>query len=78
MKMRLALPALLLLTMPALAADSVVIAGEADQAAPLLKLLNSSTLFEKAEFVMPVTHNEKIDLFRIKAMRRGRGGRTTP
>jgi Tfp pilus assembly protein PilN len=61
-----------------ISADSVVIAGEADQAAPLLKLLNSSTLFEKAEFVMPVTHSEKIDLFRIKAMRRGRAGRTTP
>ena len=58
--------------------DSIVIAGEADQAAPLLKLLNSSTLFEKSEFVMPVTHNGEVDLFRIKSMRVGRAGRATP
>jgi Tfp pilus assembly protein PilN len=58
--------------------DAVVIAGEADQAAPLLKLLNSSPLFESSEFVIPVTHNGQTDLFRIKTMRRGRAGRTTP
>jgi Tfp pilus assembly protein PilN len=61
-----------------ISSDSVVIAGEADQAAPLLKLLNSSPLFENSELVMPITHNEKADLFRIKTMRRGRIGRTTP
>ena len=55
-----------------------MIAGEADQAAPLLKLLNSSALFEKSEFAMPVTHNGQTDLFRIRTMRRGRAGRTTP
>jgi len=58
--------------------DSVVIAGEADQAAPLLKLLDSSPLLEKSEFVMSVTHNGQIDQFRIKSMRRGRAGRSTP
>ena len=58
--------------------DSVAISGEADQAAPLLKVLNSSTLFEKSEFAMPVTHNGQTDLFRIKTMRRGRAGRNTP
>ncbi len=58
--------------------DSVVIAGEADQAAPLLKLLDSSPLFEKSEFVMAVTRNGQNDLFRIKSLRRGRTGRTTP
>jgi Tfp pilus assembly protein PilN len=58
--------------------DSIVLAGEAEQAAPLLKLLDSSPLFEKSEFVMSVTHKDQTDVFRIKTMRRGRTGRTTP
>lgn len=61
-----------------IAPDSVVIQGEVDQAAPLLKLLDSSPFFEKSEFVVPVTHNGTTDNFRIKTMRRGREGRTTP
>jgi len=58
--------------------DSVFISGEADQAQPLLKLLDSSPLFEKSEFAMSVTRNGQVDQFRIKSMRRGRTGRTTP
>lgn len=58
--------------------DSVVIAGEADQAAPLLKLLDSSPLFQNSEFALSVTHNAQTEQFRIKSMRRGRAGRTTP
>ena len=58
--------------------DSVIIAGQADQAAPLLKTLDSSPLFEKSEFTLSVTRNEQAELFRIKTMRRGRAGRTTP
>jgi Tfp pilus assembly protein PilN len=58
--------------------DSVGITGEADQAAPLLKLLDSSPLFEKSEFVTSVAHNGSVDQFRIKTMRRGRAGRSTP
>lgn len=58
--------------------DSVMLTGEADQAAPLLKLLDSSPLFEKSEFVTSVTRNGSVDQFRIKTMRRGRAGRSTP
>ncbi|MES1260605.1 MAG: PilN domain-containing protein [Acidobacteriota bacterium] len=58
--------------------DSVLIAGEADQAAPLLKLLDSSPLFQNSEFALSVTHNAQNEQFRIKTMRRGRTGRTTP
>jgi Tfp pilus assembly protein PilN len=58
--------------------DSVVIAGEADQAAPLLKLLDSSPLFQNSEFALPVTHNAQAEQFRIRTMRRNRAGRTTP
>jgi hypothetical protein len=59
--------------------DSVVLAGEAPQAAPLLKLLDSSPLFENSEFAVAVTRTQQqTELFRIKTMRRGRTGRTTP
>ncbi len=58
--------------------DSVVVSGEADQAAPLLKALDSSPLFEKSEFSLSVTRNGQSERFRIKTMRRGRAGRTTP
>ena len=33
--------------------DSVVISGEAEQAAPLLKVLDSSPLFQNSEFAFP-------------------------
>jgi hypothetical protein len=56
----------------------VVLAGEADQAAPLLKLLDSSPLFQNSEFALAVTHNAQNEQFRIKTLRRGRTGRTTP
>jgi Tfp pilus assembly protein PilN len=58
--------------------DSVVLAGEADQAAPLLKLLDSSPLFQNSEFALSVTRNSQNEQFRIKTLRRGRTGRTTP
>ncbi len=58
--------------------DSVVIAGEADQAAPLLKLLDSSPLFQNSEFVLAFTRTGEAEQFRIRTMRRGRAGRQTP
>ncbi len=58
--------------------ERVVLAGQADQAAPLLKLLDGSPLFENSKFVTSVTRNGTVDQFRIETMRRGRAGRTTP
>lgn len=58
--------------------DYVLISGEADQAAPLLKTLDSSALFQNSEFALSVTRNGQLEQFRIKTMRRGRAGRTTP
>jgi len=59
--------------------DSVVIAGEAPQAAPLLKLLDSSPLFENSEFAVTVSRSQQeAEQFRIRTMRRGRAGRVTP
>jgi Tfp pilus assembly protein PilN len=58
--------------------DSVIITGEAEQAAPLLKILDSSPLFQNSEFALTVARSAQGEQFRIKAMRRGRIGRTTP
>lgn len=58
--------------------DSIVITGEADNAAPLLKALDSSPLFQNSEFVSSVVRTQQGEQFRIKTMRRGRAGRTTP
>jgi len=58
--------------------DSVVIAGEADQAAPLLKALDSSPLFQNSEFAISVSRSGANEQFRIKTMRRGRVGRVIP
>jgi Tfp pilus assembly protein PilN len=61
--------------------DNVVIAGEADQASPLLKALDSSPLFHNSEFALSVTRNGANEQFRIKTLRRiaaSAPARTTP
>ena len=58
--------------------DYVMVSGEADQAAPLLKVLASSPLFQNSEFSLSVTRAAQTEQFRIKTARRGRAGRTTP
>ena len=55
-----------------------MISGEADQAAPLLKLLDSSPLFQNSEFALSVSRNAQTEQFRIRTLRRNRVGRTTP
>ncbi len=50
--------------------DNVVIAGEADAAAPLLKALDASPLFRNSEFVMAVSRVGPNENFRIKTLRR--------
>ncbi len=47
----------------------VTIAGEADQAAPLLKLIDSSPYFESSEFVMPPARQGPVEAFRIRTNR---------
>lgn len=58
--------------------DSVTISGEADQAAPLLKVLDSSPLFQNSEFAVGLARANQTEQFRIKTIRRGRAGRATP
>jgi general secretion pathway protein L len=58
--------------------DYVIVSGEADQAAPLLKVLDSSPLFQNSEFALAPSRSDKVEQFRIKTLRRSRAGRTTP
>jgi Tfp pilus assembly protein PilN len=49
--------------------DTVQIAGEADQAAELLKALDGSAHFENSEFTMPIARGSGGDIFRLRAAR---------
>ena len=53
--------------------QSLQLAGEADQAAGLLKVLDNSRLFERSEFTMPITRTPSGDTFRLKALRTPNG-----
>jgi hypothetical protein len=44
--------------------------GEADQAAPLLKILDSSPLFRNSEFSMGVMRGQNGEAFRIRTYRK--------
>ena len=54
-----------------LSRTTINIAGEADQAAPLLKQIDSSKLFEDSEFTMPMARVTGGEAFRIRASREG-------
>lgn len=47
----------------------VVIAGETDQAAPLLKVIDASPMFESSEFVIPPIRAQAGETFRIRTKR---------
>ncbi len=52
-----------------IAHDQVVISGETDQAAPLLKVIDASPLFESSEFVIPPVRTQGGETFRIRTKR---------
>ena len=52
--------------------DAVVLAGEAEQAAPLLKLLDGSPFFRDSAMTMPITKAGPVEFFRIRSARRPR------
>ena len=49
--------------------SQVNLAGETDQAAPLLKTIDASPLFEASEFAMPPIRTQNGELFRIRTNR---------
>ena len=50
---------------------SVVISGQIEQAAPLLKLIDNSPLFQNSEFAGQVGKADKNEVFRIRSAREG-------
>lgn len=53
--------------------EAVVISGEIDQAAPLLKVLDETPFFRNSEFAGPVGRSGSRETFRIRAAREGTG-----
>ena len=49
----------------------VTLAGEAEQAAPLLKILDSSPMFLNSEFAMGIMRSQSGEVFRVRAQREG-------
>lgn len=50
--------------------EQVNIGGEAEQAAPLLKLLDNSKYFQNSEFSLPLSRSQNNDMFSIRLLRR--------
>ena len=50
---------------------AVTVSGESDQAAALLKIVDSSPLFANSEFTMPLVRVQTGEIFRIRATREG-------
>ena len=50
--------------------DSVTIAGETEQAAALIKLLDSSRQFRGSSFALPLQRSSGGELFSIRSLRR--------
>jgi hypothetical protein len=54
-----------------LARNAVTLNGGAEQASPLLKLLDGSNLFEGSRFMVPLMRSGKFEGFRVHALRKG-------
>lgn len=54
-----------------LSRNTLVIAGEADQATGLLKALDSSAQFQNSEFLVPLSRMGQTEVFRIRSAREG-------
>ena len=49
--------------------DQVIVTGQTEQAAPLLKLIDESPLFEASEFILPPTRSQSGETFRVRTRR---------
>lgn len=51
--------------------NSAVLSGQAEQAAPLLKLIDGLPQFQSSEFTVPLARAGKNEIYRIRALRKG-------
>jgi Tfp pilus assembly protein PilN len=51
--------------------NSAVLSGQAEQAAPLLKLIDGLPQFQGSEFTVPLARAGKNEIYRIRALRKG-------
>jgi general secretion pathway protein L len=54
-----------------LSRDALTVTGESEQAAALLKVLDSSRQFRGSSFVIPIARGQGGDIFTIRATRQG-------
>jgi len=59
------------LTSMQMSRESLALSGEAEQAAALLKVLDSSRQFHASAFVIPIARGQNGDIFTIRAARQG-------
>jgi hypothetical protein len=59
------------LTSLQLSRDSLAVSGESEQAAALLKVLDSSRQFRGSSFVIPIARGQGGDMFTIRGARQG-------
>ena len=50
--------------------SQVIVAGETDQAAPLLRVIDASPVFQASEFAMPPVRSPAGEMFRIRTTRK--------
>jgi hypothetical protein len=51
--------------------NSAVLSGQAEQAAPLLKVIDGLPQFQGSEFTVPLARAGKNEIYRIRALRKG-------
>ncbi len=61
-----------------LSAKQVTVGGETDQAAPLLKTIDSSPYFEGSEFTASPVRMQAVEMFRVRTNRKARAAGTPP
>ncbi len=77
LEMTRVIPTTTWLSLLEITARQVMVVGETDQAAPLLKTIDTSPLFEGSEFVGSPVRIQTVERFQIRTNREPAPGRTS-